>query len=233
MEKECKKCGLIKNVNDFYKGQAQCKRCKIKYQKELSLQNKNKIKEYKKAYHVKNIESIKEKKKNNYESNKDYVKEKSKIYYALNRDKKLEYQKEYAKNHKVERNKNTNRRLKEDNLFRLRCAISKMLNSIFRRIGLYKESRSENIIGCSIPELKSYFESKFDMWMNWNNYGKYNGELNHGWDIDHIIPVSTAKTEEDIIKLNHYSNLQPLCSKINRDIKKDKIQTKWIFSNIY
>lgn len=40
-------------------------------------------------------------------------------------------------------------------------------------------------------------------------------------NIDHIIPLSSAKTEEDIIKLSHYSNLQPLCSKVNRDIKKD------------
>ena len=44
----------------------------------------------------------------------------------------------------------------------------------------------------------------------WENYGLYNGELNYGWDIDHIIPISTAKTEEEIIKLNHYTNLQPL-----------------------
>ena len=42
-------------------------------------------------------------------------------------------------------------------------------------------------------------------------------------DIDHIIPISTAKTEEEIIKLNHYSNLQPLCSYTNRVIKRDKV----------
>jgi hypothetical protein len=30
--------------------------------------------------------------------------------------------------------------------------------------------------------------------MNWGNYGKYNGEINYGWDIDHIIPLYTSKT---------------------------------------
>ena len=34
--------------------------------------------------------------------------------------------------------------------------------------------------------------------MNWENYGLYNGELNYGWDIDHIIPISSAKTEEEV-----------------------------------
>lgn len=59
--------------------------------------------------------------------------------------------------------------------------------------------------------------------MTWENHGKYNGELNYGWDIDHKIPLSSAKTEDEIYKLNHFSNLQPLCSKINRDIKFNKI----------
>jgi hypothetical protein len=59
--------------------------------------------------------------------------------------------------------------------------------------------------------------------MSWNNRGLYNGELKHGWDIDHIIPVASADTQEKIINLNHYTNLQPLCSKINRDIKKDQV----------
>ncbi len=58
--------------------------------------------------------------------------------------------------------------------------------------------------------------------MNWNNAGVYKkNSFNVGWDIDHIIPLSTAKTEEELLKLCYYSNTQPLCSKINRDIKRD------------
>ncbi len=59
--------------------------------------------------------------------------------------------------------------------------------------------------------------------MNWDNYGFYNTTYNYGWDIDHIIPLSSAKSEEDVIKLCHYTNLQPLCSKINREIKRDNL----------
>lgn len=77
------------------------------------------------------------------------------------------------------------------------------------------------MLGCSFDKFKSHLESKFESWMSWDNYGKYNGELNYGWDIDHIIPISSATTEEEIIKLNHHTNLQPLCSRVNRDIKKD------------
>ncbi len=61
--------------------------------------------------------------------------------------------------------------------------------------------------------------------MTWVNYGRYNGELDFGWDIDHIIPISSATTEEEVLKLNHYKNLQPMCSKMNRDIKKNKYET--------
>jgi 5-methylcytosine-specific restriction endonuclease McrA len=59
--------------------------------------------------------------------------------------------------------------------------------------------------------------------MTWDNYGKYNGEFNYGWDIDHIIPLSSASSIEELNLLNNHTNLQPLCSKVNRDIKKDKM----------
>ena len=69
-------------------------------------------------------------------------------------------------------------------------------------------------------------ESKFEPWMNWSNRGNWNGnpkKMNTAWDIDHIIPLSSATNEDEIIKLNHYTNLQPLCSYINRHVKRNKI----------
>ena len=40
--------------------------------------------------------------------------------------------------------------------------------------------------------------------MSWENHGI------HGWHIDHIIPLSSGKTEDEILELFHYTNLQPL-----------------------
>ena len=59
------------------------------------------------------------------------------------------------------------------------------------------------ILGCSFQEFKLHLESQFDEWMNWENQGTY-------WHMDHIIPISSAQTEEDVWRLNHYTNFQPL-----------------------
>jgi hypothetical protein len=101
--------------------------------------------------------------------------------------------------------------------------IRNLIGHSIRKKGFIKKSKTNDILGCSFEELKQHLESKFEPWMDWNNRGLYNGELNYGWDIDHIIPVSSAKTEEEILKLNHYINLQPLCSYTNRCIKRDKL----------
>ena len=99
----------------------------------------------------------------------------------------------------------------------------------FRYKNLKKKTKTSDILGCSFEEFKTNLESKFESWMRWENRGLYNGVLNYGWDIDHIIPLSSAKTEEDIVMLNHFTNLQPLCSYTNRYIKRDVI---FLTSNI-
>lgn len=104
----------------------------------------------------------------------------------------------------------------------LSSTIRSNLGRILRSNGCVKSLKTEEILGCTFEYFKLYLESKFEDWMTWENRGKYNGELNYGWDIDHIIPLDSAETEEDILKLNHYTNLQPLCGYTNRNIKKDK-----------
>jgi hypothetical protein len=69
-----------------------------------------------------------------------------------------------------------------------------------------KEDVTFKIIGCTPNELKQYIESLFLEGMSWDNYGPF------GWHIDHIIPLSSANTIDEIYKLCHYSNLQPLWS---------------------
>ncbi len=133
----------------------------------------------------------------------------------------LEYHNLYAKkNIKKDRKYNTiDNKIKSNLKKRIRSAIS----NILKERGFRKNCKTLQILGCDIDYFKFYLESKFETWMTWENRGLYNGNFNYGWDIDHIIPVSSAKTEEELLLLNHYSNLQPLCSKINRDIKKNNI----------
>jgi hypothetical protein len=58
--------------------------------------------------------------------------------------------------------------------------------------------------------------------MTWENHGRYTGNYNETWQIDHIIPISNGLSEEEVINLNHYTNLRPLCSKKNLE-KSNKL----------
>ena len=66
--------------------------------------------------------------------------------------------------------------------------------------------------------------------MNWNNHGNYTGKYSETWQYDHIIPISSGMTEDEIIKLNHYTNFRPLCSRENLEkSNKKSTQIEWIF----
>jgi hypothetical protein len=115
------------------------------------------------------------------------------------------------------------RKCKSDPVFKLQRQIPVLLRVSIKRQGYSKKSKTFSILGCTWEELKYHLGSKFEPWMNWGNWGKYNGMQGYGWDVDHIIPVSFGKTEFEIIRLNHFTNLQPLDSYINRHIKRNKV----------
>lgn len=158
-----------------------------------------------KKYHILNSDKIKLQLKNYNILNKKIIQKQSKVWIQNNKDKIRIYD---------------NKRYKNEPLYKLKKIIRvQILNSLKNKFT--KSKLTIEILGCSFEEFKQYIESKFEPWMNWDNHGLYNGELNYGWDLDHIIPISSAKTEEDIYKLSHFSNLQPLCSYVNRNIKRN------------
>jgi hypothetical protein len=243
--KKCVRCKIEKELTEFSKDKNSkdnlkyaCKKCLCIANKIYSQNNKEKESEKAREYYIKNKEKIDSKHREYNEKNKENLKEKRKQYRENNKEKRKEYYEnnkenllEYHKKHRQINKEKINekrkiydkKRREVDFLFKSKKNIKCLIRNSFKTRGYNNQSRIYEILGCSYHEFKIHVESQFEFWMNWNNHGLYNGELNYGWDIDHIVPLASAKNEEEIIKLNHYTNLRPLCSKINRYVKKDKL----------
>lgn len=144
----------------------------------------------------------------NSEKTKQYFKEFQKTEHYK------EYHKNYDKSEKRQLSRertNLEKRRKREKRYRLNNPLYKLKQNCSRRIRESlnnKKDKTIEYLGCSIIELKLHLEKQFKPEMSWSNYGN--------WEIDHIIPLCSAKTEEELIKLFHYTNLQPLWSHENR-----------------
>jgi len=198
--KICNKCNIEKSINNFYKSSKGdgyrniCKECyKIYHNKE-----KNKI------YKILNKEKIKIQKK-----------EYNKKRYLDKKDKILNNNKNYIKNNPHYHTEYVKTRCENDPFYKFKRNIRGVIADAFKRTGYKKCDKTENILGCSINEFKEYIINQFEDWMTLENNGIYTGQYNETWQIDHIYPISAASSPEEVIKLNHYTNLRPLCSRKN------------------
>lgn len=149
--------------------------------------------------------------KKSYEKNS--TKDKRREKYLKNRENSLECTKRWHENNKElrrEYRRNYLGKRRKEEIYRLRESISNLIRMTFYNSEFIKTSKSFDILGCNIQEFKSYLESRFQDWMTFDNYGQPKDENDKRWVFDHIIPISTAKTKEDIVRLNHYTNFQPL-----------------------
>jgi hypothetical protein len=137
------------------------------------------------------------------------------------------YAKQWRQNNK--KRHNFLRKLWSDNKYRsdvnyrLLGSLRSRVHSAFRANKCKKGSKTLDLIGCSIQQLKQHLELQFKKGMTWDNYGRgWNNQKE--WHIDHIRPCASfnlTKLEEQQ-KCFHYSNLQPLWAKDNY-IKGNKI----------
>jgi hypothetical protein len=196
--KICNKCSLSKSLDCFDYGRKVCKDCRRQYHI---------------LYYNKNKQLIIDNAKEYYISNKEKKKHYSRLYYKLNKERVAETNKLYRKstyNYRRFKINETRRvyekkRREDDYLFRLKDNIRRRINNSLNNSN--KKRKSLDYLGCDIEYYKLYLENKFEKQMSWNNYGE--------WQIDHIIPLSSAKTEDELIKLFHYTNTQPLWKKDN------------------
>lgn len=189
---------------DFYKGRSKCKTCIKARSREYARNNKEKVLANKRDYYNKNRDEILTEKREYYNQNKEICNKKSKEYRVKNKESLNEYNREYAKTHREEINKYVKLKKSEDICYKLSMILRKRTRNFIKSKGIKKSLRFEQYIGCSLNELKLYLESLFQPGMSWENYGY------SGWHIDHKIPLKSSKTENELYKLCHYTNLQPL-----------------------
>ena len=227
--KKCIKCGIAKELESFLKQGTSniCKDCNSKYMREYYERRKNnedfklKREEYAKSY-VRPRESI------------ERHKQKTKEWKQKNKEHLRNYQRNYDKEHREEKNARQNKwkadnkeKVKEyqqkdynkrrnDPMLKIKDQIRNRIGESFRKKGFIKDKKLELILCCSLDEFVEHLLQTYK-----KNYGvEWDGiEKVH---IDHIIPLKNAQTKEEVYELCNYQNLQLLKS-IDNLRKNDKI----------
>lgn len=229
----CIKCGVEKELIEFHKKSSakdghrnDCKECCSVYSKGYREIHREKIRKLKCDYYTSNREKIITKSKHYRYKNYDIVKENDRVRSKLSYEKRKDYMKTYNEKNadkvrenkrryeqknreflREKRKKNISYREKTDPVFYLKKIMRKRLYDFLKTNSITKNKKTFEAIGCSPEFLKEHLEKQFKDGMTWENKGK--------WHIDHIIPLSSANTEEELYKLCHYSNLQPLWAEEN------------------
>lgn len=167
----------------FWQYSPDCKNGELWVTPEKFLENQRKIREYQ----AKNKEAIREAKSRFKIRHAERLKEVHRRYNKLARQRRPNYEKDRAA---------------KDPVFRLSRRMRARIREALRDRRISKSKKSIETIGCGWGELRAHLESMFSDGMSWENMNL--------WHVDHIVPLALAKTEDEVMRLCHFSNLQPL-----------------------
>ena len=141
---------------------------------------------------------------------KEYKKNWAKEWYKNNKEKQRLINAKYHKDNKEKIRKRANvwakKKKKTDVLYKLKCTVRVNLATSLKRQGYTKKTKTYNMLKC---EYTFFMEWLNGLASNGYTYGIGNLHL------DHVVPISLAETEEEILLLCHYSNYQLLSAKEN------------------
>lgn len=217
--KVCSKCKQEKKVCEFGNSKSSkdgllycCKKCNNKRSVEYRKNNPEKVLEITRNWTAKNPEWV-------YNRHKKWRDENRELANEIKRDwlnKNPEKRKQYRENYKPRKREQRKERRNTDPIFNLTNRMRGRLRKYLIILNITKKNKTFDIVGCTPEFLKEHLEKQFVDGMTWENRSE--------WHIDHKIPLSSAKTEEELYKLCHYTNLQPLWAEENLK-KSNKIFT--------
>ncbi len=188
--KICPSCQINKN-DEFFYIQKNRKDCLSYDCKECS-----KIRTKTRQSSIDGKTKLKEYHKSYYLDNKELIHTKNKKYYENNKEKVR------LINDRLHRQK-----MQNNPFYKLKHQLRTRLYQALQKTFWLKKSNFNKYIGCSRDELLQHIELQFKPGMTWKNHGE--------WHIDHKTPLCSAKTEEELYGLCHYTNLQPLWAEEN------------------
>ena len=214
---ECKACSKIRKREEYLRNRDKYLERQTQYRKENAEQvseakkrcYRNKIDQYKqnhRKYYEDNRDAVLSQAKEYREKNKEVINGRDRDYYQRNRQEYLRKQAEYQRVNAESRNeynrKYRKNRRQVDKMFGIKENMRARFRYELAKRGDGQHIKANEYLGCSWVELRIHLENQFKDEMSWDNYGD--------WHVDHIIPLASAQTKDEIIKLCHYSNLQPL-----------------------
>lgn len=104
---------------------------------------------------------------------------------------------------------------KSDPLKAMQARLSRLHRHALAMVGAIKISPTFEQLGYTVEDFVEHIERQFVKGMGWHNLAE--------WQIDHIIPVSEAKTETDVVALNQLSNLRPMWARENNAKKAKRV----------
>lgn len=224
--KSCPSCTNIKDCSEFYFKKSlnsyasYCKVCSRARTRQWRLSNSEKKKQQDKDYAAKNQDKLKIIKDRWKENNSEKVKESNRKYYDSVKGTEKDPKSKWSRNNRLySKNYFQNNKEKWRNRYNLRYhgevefKIASLIRSRFRLAlkGNAKKGSAIVMLGCTIEHFKQYIASKFQEGMSWDNWGAT------GWHLDHIQPMCSVdvKNIEELKKVCHYTNFQPLWAKDN------------------
>lgn len=154
------------------------------YQREWVKRNKDKKKIQDKKYREANREKIREIHRKWREKNREHIREKARENYYKNPQAQKERQDRYRASHKEEEKQRMHnykinnrekvsayeRKRRKEPLYRLKVNIRTLIKNSIKYKGHRKNTKTEQILGCTLEEFITYLQSKFQEGMTLENH---------------------------------------------------------------